>query len=146
MAAAGSSEEKLKSLEQVLNVDASFAAHRPHLRPQDDEETLYAKWRKLLLYRQMTANRILVNTEGDRRADYLFAREQLLSTRFPARNRSRRPQEGYDYHMKSSFTTRVGMQGSKGPICFSHPALVSLLRSILTPYSSLGIQLLNLNQ
>lgn len=95
-APAVSPEEQLKELAQVLNVDSSFALHRPRLRPQDDEETLYVKWRKLLLYRQMKANRILVETEGDRRADYLYAREQLLSSQFPARNRTRRPTDGYD--------------------------------------------------
>lgn len=90
-----STEPRMNALQQVLATDASFSSHRPHLRAQDDEETLYVKWRTLLLYRQMKANRIVVDAEGDRRADYLFDREYILSNRFPSRNRSRRPQEGY---------------------------------------------------
>lgn len=95
MAAPSSNEERLQSLAQVISTDDSFAPHRPHLRVQDDEETLYVKWRKLLLYRQMKNNRIMASTEGDRRAEYLYAREHLLSAKFPTRNRSRMPTEGY---------------------------------------------------
>lgn len=43
----------------------------------------------------MKANRILADVEGDRRADYLFAREHLLSAKFPARNRTRKQTDSY---------------------------------------------------
>lgn len=96
MTAVSTSDPRLLQLEQVLNIDSSFSPHRPHLTSQDDEETLYVKWRKILLYRQLKANKILHNEPGDRRTDYLIAREKILSSKFPSRNRTRRPNDGYD--------------------------------------------------
>lgn len=89
------SDPKLLELQQILNVDSNFSSYRPHLKLHDDEETLYVKWRKYLLFKQFQNNKILYNVIGDRRTDYLYFREILLSSKFPLRNRTRKIQEGF---------------------------------------------------
>lgn len=92
----------------VIQVDESFS---PFRSPNDGKESLYMKWRKALLYNKMKNKEFICNVckmnysistllnnlsminqikdVKDRRINYLFARELLLSLKFPLRNKSK---------------------------------------------------------
>jgi WD40 repeat protein len=83
-------------LRQTIAQDLSFVPYRPNILANAHKEnqifdSYYLKYRIYFLSCKAQNKELIFQSKGDRRSEYLYYRELILSKKYPERNQSNRP-------------------------------------------------------